>query len=99
MSLFRLIVKLRTNPHLNCRELKTALIEEAKEKSAIDAQRKALIAENNELKTQLSSLKTESSASKLSLQAKINELITKTEAQAKEMSLLEVSDRKGYVYS
>jgi hypothetical protein len=75
--------------------LKTTLIEEAKEKAISDAQRKALLAENNELKTQLSSLKTESSASRLSLQAKINELATKCEAQAKEMSLLEVSDRKG----
>lgn len=78
--------------------MKTTLIEDAKERANLEAQKKTLSAENVELKQQLSQLRTEYSATKLSLQSKINELSAKCESQAKEISLLEVSDRKKYVF-
>src|SRR5687768_6806417 len=79
------------------RELKTTLIEDAKEKALLEQQKKQLAAEGNELKAQLSQLKTESTASKLQLQNKINELQAKVESQSKELSILEVQERKRYV--
>lgn len=70
------------------------MIEESKEKTALEAQKKTLTSENNELKQQLSALKTELNNVKLGSQTKINDLSSKLEAQAKEISLLEVQDRK-----
>jgi hypothetical protein len=78
--------------------LKNSLIEETKERANLEQQKKALIAENGEVKNQLSSLRTESSAIKLALQAKIAELTAKCESQAKEVDLLQVESRKAYVY-
>ncbi|PRP89163.1 hypothetical protein PROFUN_01883 [Planoprotostelium fungivorum] len=76
------------------RELKTSLMEEVKDKANIENARKLLLAENNELKAQLSALKTEVSNAKIALQTKTNELLTKVEAQSKEISILDVQDRK-----
>ncbi len=76
------------------RELKATLIQQSKDYAALEAQNKAITAELNELKTQLSGARTEVSGTKLQLQSKIAEFTAKIDSQSKEISILEVQDRK-----
>lgn len=74
--------------------MKTSLIELAKENSTIVEQKKALAAENNELKVQLANVKSEAVSQRNSFQTKIKELIAKCDSLEKQISLLDVSERK-----